>query len=128
MMRTFAKDVLKVCKGHCSDEYKTTFDAVKAYQAEHTGSSIEHLSDETVLRFMYRVVDELFTLFDYKELIRDRLMRDYSFKDMRGFSFEFSYRYVAELFMRQIQSMRVRNDDGSWIIDLSDYEDGEQLI
>ena len=127
-MRTFAKDVLKVCKGHCSDEYKTIFDAVKAYQSKWSDTPIKHLSDENVLSFMYAVADELLTPFDYRELIRDRLMKDYSFRNIPGFSFKFSYRYMAELFMRQIQSMRVRNDDGSWIIDLSDYKDGEQII
>lgn len=122
-------DVFLICKGRYSEKFDSPFEAIRAYQAAWSDSDIKHINAYEVLRFLYMIVPEFFTEKDYMELIKERLMRDFEMSGMIPSvpKFEMSYKYMCELFIRQIQMKRVRNN-GEWEIDLSAYEDVKEII
>ena len=129
-MKTPDKDILKICKGFCSNKYNTPFDAVKAYQAEYTGNNIDYLTDEDVLDFLIAMgVDDLFTIHNYKHLFKEILIKEFKRGELRLSyipPFEMSYRYLADLYIRELSLLKIK-DGNNWLIDMSDYDSNNIL-
>ena len=73
------------------------------------------------------VTDAFFTKQDYRSLVIDRIMGDFS-RHLWGVPFEFSYRYMAEALIRQLFFVKVRDDGGNWLVDLSEYVSVKHMI
>ena len=133
--RNKEKEILLICKGHYSDKYESTYDALNAYQVGYTGCEEKYITDGNILTFILDAVKEFMQPFDYwYEFIKEGLIHDidmaatgmiprlYPEKEIK-----LSYRYLINKLASSLCSIQVRNDDG-WIIDLSEYGDIKEIV
>jgi|GEM_PF-5921665 len=128
-MKTTKTDILRICKGHYNQEkYNSPYEALRAYQIKYTGCEPEHINEQAVLSFFYAIeVDSFLQSYHYKEMIKDRLIHDYEMSLYNYANFEISYKYMVELYIRQLSMIQVKEGE-NWIIDLSDYKQGDLVI
>lgn len=136
-MRTKEKDILLICKGHFNkDKHETVYDALKAYQCEYTGSEEKYMPDSAIFHYICDTAEEFFKPRFWRLLLdgMDGITHDidmartgllptiYPDKEIK-----LTYKYLIDKIRSELCMLQVRNDDG-WIIDLSDYADGEKVI
>jgi hypothetical protein len=136
-MKTKETDILMICKGHFNqDKFETTYDALKAYQCEYTGCPIEYMPDSAIFHYICDTAEAFFKPRFWRLLIdgMDGITHDidmaktgllptiYPDKEIK-----LTYRYLIDKIGSELCMLQVR-DDNEWIIDLSDYEEGEKVI
>lgn len=135
------KDILMICKNHYNKKYKSTIDALRAYQSKYTGCNEEYITDKDILEFVLDSASKFFNKIDWINLIRNDLVQDIDFASY-GISpylikndssitssntIELTYRYLITKISIVLCLLNVK-ENGKWIIDLSEYNGITEII
>ena len=133
-MKTTEKDILMICKGRYDDKYNSLEAALNAYYREHYTYSKEEvptLSYKFMLQvWFYRCV-EVFLQPDTMKSFYFYVIRDEHHKEKRFLNENGCTEFYEVLFHRistWLCLLQVKDDNGNWIIDLSDYEEIDNVI
>ena len=133
-MRTTEKDILMICKGYYDDKYKSIKEALNAYYIEHYTYSKEEVSTLSY-RFMLSLwFNNCVRAFLQPDTIGSfwfRVIKEESFAENRFLNENGCTEFYEVLFHRIVSWLTlldVRDDDGNWKIDLSDYEGIDYII
>lgn len=131
------KDIILICKGwYNKEKYHSIIEALKAYQCEYCGNTLQDIPYEDVLRFaLYPVAEKYFKQQDWMYLFREMIAKDISFNRFEQIcinkatkDISLSYEYLCNVFIRQITLLQVLKDDGKVIIDFSEYPKNHVII
>lgn len=134
-MRTTEKDILMICKGHYDhDKYETLETALNAYYAKHyryPGEDVKPLSYRFMLQLWFNNCVETFLQPDtirsfWRNVIVEEAFQEKRFLNENGCT-EF-YEVLYHRIVTWLILLDVRDKDGNWKIDLSDYEGIENVI
>lgn len=125
-----------ICKGHYNKEkYISTYDALKAYQCEYTGCEEKYMPDSSIFNFILDTAERFFRPIDWKRLITENFVHDMDMavtgllKNIYPESeIKLSYKYLIDSIRSRLCMLCVKDDNGNWIIDLSDYKDIKFII
>lgn len=127
-MKTTGKDIMMICKGHFNhDKYKNTKDAIDGYYRKLyriTKEVVPELSYYLTLKFLISdCAREFITKNTYNDFLCNVFL---DFMKTNHESSEDVYKSLFDKMTEWISSIRVRDKNNNWIIDLSDY-DGEVI-
>lgn len=133
-MRTTEKDILLLCKGHYSEKYKTLEEALNAYYREHY-SYPEQKRPDLTYKFMlslwfYQCV-EVFLQPDTIRSFWYYVIKEEHYSEKRFLNENGCTDFYEVLYNRIVSwlvCLPVKDKDMNWLIDLSDYEEGEIII
>ena len=133
-MRTTEKDILLICKGHYDNKYKNLEEALDAYYRKHYCISKEKmpvLSYKFMLSLWFNRCVEVFLQPDTIRSFWFYVIVDENFAEKRFLNEKGCTEFYEVLYHRIVtwlMLLDVKDEDGNWKIDLSDYADIDCVI
>lgn len=133
-MRTTEKDILMICKGHYSDKYKTLEEALGAYYRKHYSfpkEKIPTLSYKFMLSLWFNNCVKEFLQPDTMHSFWLYVIKEEAYQEKRWMNENGCTEFYEVLYHRIVTwlvLLDVRDKNGNWKIDLSDYEEVEFVI
>lgn len=131
------KDILMICKGYFSDEFKSVEEALLSYYNKYYYAyEAKSLSYEQIINLWFReCAYEFVNPSNYRNFISEVIYKQ-SVEEcgLLGISVNGNRKatdFYEVLYYRMkswLNSLRIRDDNGDWIIDLSAYEKGEMFL
>lgn len=133
-MKSHINDVIMICKGHYNENFhKSTLDAIREYYMREYLMEEKHATNMNIFNaLLMPIAEEYFHPRDWKEIIFDLFQTDYS--NTKGFycpadgTRDELFNRVFHKVLSKILMFQVRNEDGEWIIDLSEYSPMCEII
>lgn len=128
-MRTTEKDILMIVKGHYNhNKYKSLEKALDGYYRKHYGISKKELpvlSHRFMLTLWFNDCVKEFLIPETIQSFWRYVIQEKTFKEKYWFNendcTEF-YEVLYHRIVKWLHLLKVRDDDGNYLIDLSDYE------
>ena len=132
-MKSQNNDVILICKRHYdSDKHKSAILALREYYKREYVMEEEFTTNMHILTvLLLPVAEQHFRTRDWETLLLDLFSTDY--EKEKGFYFPADgtrseiFDRILNKIMTKIELLQVRNN-GEWVIDLSEYDDGEQIV
>lgn len=133
-MRTTEKDILMICKGHYKNEHENLESALDAYYRKHycvPKEQIPTLSYKFMLSLWFYNCIEAFLQPDTIRSFLLRVIKEEAFAEKRFLNENGCTEFYEVLYHRIVTwliLLDVKDKNGNWKIDLSDYEGMDYVI
>lgn len=138
-MKTTEKDILMICKGYYDKEkHKSLEDALDAYyrrEYDVSKESLPTLSYEFMFSLWFKYCIREFLIPEkigefYHNMIAEESLPEKNYFGVNCFNKEPAKDFYEVMFHRCVkwlQLMKVRDKDGNWVVDLSDYAEHDAI-